>query len=311
MRRPRSEAPSRDDVLAGRYDAEFLLGPYRRLLLAHARVEADRRRAASGGVLTRTLCALLQSGRADAVLAVGFAPDAPLAPRYLTLTTPEAVRAAAGSVYAYIPPRELTAALDAARAAGRRAAVVCQPCLAPLVRRRQAADPGAVVLVASFFCGWNMTLDATAHLVRKAGFDPADVAEVRYRHGDYPGGFMVRTRDGRERRFSKAAYELLNMQFLRPGCGRCACYMGDGADLACGDAWLRGRADLSAVLARTQAGLDALALAADGLECFALAEADLVRMHLGNLRYKKYGLSAPMRLLTWLFNSALPKNLPP
>lgn len=310
MRRPRSEAPTRSDVLAGRYDAGYLLGPYRRLFLACARREDERRRAASGGVLTRTLCALLESGRTDAVLAVGFVPSAPLAPRYLTLETPEAVRAAAGSVYAYISPAELTAALDAAQAAGRRTAVVCQPCLVPLVRRRQAAGE-PVVFVGSFFCGWNMTLAATEHLVRKAGFRPDEVAEVRYRHGDYPGGFMVRTRDGRERSFPKAAYELINMQFLRRGCAGCSRYMGEDADLACGDAWLRGRADLTAVVVRTPVGLEVLGLARDGLDCFSLDEMTLVRMHLGNLRYKKYGLSLPLRTLTWLFNRALPKGLPP
>lgn len=309
MKRPRAQAPKRDDIPAGNYDGGHLLGRYERLLLVRSRDGETARRAASGGVVTETLCSLLERGEVDAVLSAGFAEGDPLTPRYLIHRTPESLRAAAGSVYVYIPPSELKRVV--AGCAGERLAVVCQPCLVNLVRgwqRRGAHDIRAVV---SFFCGYNMTFDATDCLLAKARVRPGEVEWLRYRHGEYPGGFAVRARDGREVRFGKESYELLNLQFVHPKCSRCSLYMGECADLSCGDAWTREHRDLTAVLARTQAGLDLLADAADRLEFHELAERDLVAMHLHNLVYKKHGNPWFLRALTVLFRDVLPKPLAP
>ncbi|MGE4505107.1 MAG: Coenzyme F420 hydrogenase/dehydrogenase, beta subunit C-terminal domain [Desulfovibrionaceae bacterium] len=313
MKRPRAEAPKRTDARAGRYDGAYLLGPYERLLLARSKNPATQRAAASGGVLTETLSALLERGEVEAVLSVGFAGGDPLTPRYLPSFTPRELRERCGSVYAYVSPSELKHA--AGKLAGRPVAVVCQPCLVPLVRRWQASGPGEkrpdVRFVASFFCGYNMTIDATYHLLGKAGVRPEDAAWVRYRHGAYPGGFAVGAKDGREVRFGKESYELVNLQFVRRGCSRCGLYMGEGADLSCGDAWLKGQRNLTAVLARTPLGLEKLAQVADRLELFELPERTLVDMHLHNLVYKKYGNPLPLRLLNAFFRDVLPKGWAP
>lgn len=307
-------APSRADILAGNYDRDWLLGPVQRLFLGHAADPVAREGAASGGVLTAALCGLFAQDKVDAVLAVGFGPDDPVHPRYLVLASPQAVLAHAGSVYSFIPASELRkAALEAVRAGYSRLAVVCQPCLVPVVRRWQARGEFGVRLVFSFFCGWNMGHEATLHLLRKAGVRPGDVGSLGYRRGPYPGGFGVTTRDGREVRFGKESYELVNMQFVRPGCAACTLYMGEGADLVCGDAWLRDHPGLTSVLARTRKGLKLLeAVRLRGsVELFELEERMLLEMHLGNLRYKKYGLGGGMGTLTTLLNKRLPKGLPP
>lgn len=309
-----NNAPKRKDVSAGTYDREWLLGPIERMLLGHAVDPVARDAAASGGVLTATLCGLFERGEVDAVLAVGFAPDDPVNPRYLVLASPQAVLAQAGSVYSYIPASDLRRAMLEADAAGYgRLAVVCQPCLVPVVRRWQARGEHDVRAVCSFFCGWNMTHDATHFLLDKAGVRPEDVRSLGYRRGPYPGGFGVTAKDGREICFRKECYELVNMQFVRPGCAACTFYMGEGADIVCGDAWLKEYRSLTTVLARTQRGLELLegARSGNGLELFELEEKTLLRMHLHNLRYKKYGLSPTMQSLTRLFNQRLPKRLAP
>jgi coenzyme F420 hydrogenase subunit beta len=307
-------APGRKEIASGDYDRDWLLGPVQQMFLGRAADPVAREAAASGGVLTAALCALFAQDKVDAVLAVGFAPDDPVNPRYLVLASPQAVLAQAGSVYSFIPASELRrAALEAAKAGYARLAVVCQPCLVPVARRWQARGEFGVRAVLSFFCGWNMTHDATQYLLRKAKVRPEDVQSLGYRRGPYPGGFGVTARDGREVCFGKESYELVNMQFVRPGCAACTFYMGEGADLVCGDAWLKGQRNLTTVLARTRKGLKLLeaARARGGVELFELEERILLNMHLPNLRYKKYGLSPLMGAVTHFFNRRLPKGLAP
>lgn len=299
MKRPRSQAPTRQKVADETCDTAYLLGSYKRLLLGRSADATLRSGAASGGVITEVLCKLLESGGADAVLSVGFSADDPVNPGYLVSRTPEELRKRAGSVYTYISPSELKHAVAAV--ARERVVIVCQPCLVPLVRRWQKSSELDVVGVISFFCGYNMTHDATLYLLRMAEVTPERVAGIRYRAGEYPGGFCVTDVDGRETCFGKGSYELANLRFVRPGCARCSLYMGEEADLACGDAWLNGRRDFTAIVARTTVGIDLLKQAGKRLKLYALPEDILLNMHLPNLIYKKHGNGLVLRLASWAF----------
>ncbi|MGE4470659.1 MAG: Coenzyme F420 hydrogenase/dehydrogenase, beta subunit C-terminal domain [Desulfovibrio sp.] len=307
-------APSKRDLKAGRYDRQWLWGPVQGMFLGRTTDPVAREAAASGGVLTATLCGLFERGEVDAVLAVGLDPKEPAQPRYLVLASAQAVLAHAGSVYSYIPATELRRAVREAEMAGHtRLAVVCQPCLVPVVRRWQVRGDYGIQAVLSFFCGWNMTYDATGYLLGKAGIRPEEVRSLGYRRGPWPGGFGVTARDGREVRFGKESYELVNMMFLRPGCARCAYYMGEGADLVCGDAWLRNQPDLTSLLARTERGMELLegVRSRERVELFHLDEETLLRMHWHNLRYKKYGMSPGMQRLTRWFGRPWVQRMAP
>ncbi len=309
MKRSRNQAPTRQDVAAGTWDTDYLLGVYKQLLLGRSIDAVARKSAASGGVITELLCELLESGQADAVLSVGFGASDPVNPCYLVSRTGKELRERAGSVYSYISAAELKRV--GAEVAGERVAIVCQPCLVPLVRRWQEQGELDVVAVLSFFCGYNMTHAATHYLLDKAKVLPEDVAWIRYRYGEYPGGFCVKPKDGRKVCFGKESYELVNLQFVRSGCSRCSLYMGEGADLSCGDAWLREHQGLTSIVARTDAGLDLLSAAKARLELYELPENILLHMHLHNLIYKKYGNSLFLRFLTLFFRDILPKPWAP
>ncbi len=309
MKRSYDQAPTRQDVADGTCDIDYLIGPYKRLLLGRSTNAVVRQGAASGGVITELLCELFESDRADAVLSVGFEAGDPVNPRYLASRTSEQLRERAGSVYSYISPAELKRV--GAEVTGERVAIVCQPCLVPLVRRWKEQGELDVVAVVSFFCGYNMSHAATHYLLGKAKVLPQDVAWIHYRHGEYPGGFGVRAKDGREVCFGKESYELVNLQFVRSGCSRCSLYMGEGADISCGDAWLKEHQGFTAVMARSDVGLNLLEAAKDRLEFYDLPEKTLLHMHLHNLIYKKHGNSLFLRLLTLFFRDILPKYWAP
>ena len=311
MKRPLSTAPGRGDIQAGRYDTLYLLGEFEGVFLGHAARPELRRAGASGGVLTAVLTSLLERGEVDGVVSVGFAPGAPLEPRFLLSRNANELRANAGSVYCYMRLAGLEQILTAN--AQLRLAVVCQPCHVPVMRKLQSTRPQQIRHVFSFFCGYNMGFAATAYLLRQLGIPQEQVQRIEYRGGEYPGGFQATTKGGRQKGFGKECYELVNLRFLRKGCELCSLYMGEGADLALGDAWLKGRQSLNVILARTPAGLECLRLAAETqrISLFQFSGPELARMHLHNLRYKKYGHSRFMRILLWILRDFLPGQLVP
>ncbi|MBU1230900.1 MAG: Coenzyme F420 hydrogenase/dehydrogenase, beta subunit C-terminal domain [Proteobacteria bacterium] len=270
-----------------------------------------REAGASGGLMTAVLSLLLEQGRVDAVVSVGFDPDAPLSPRFLISRTTEELRAKAGSVYCHMRLSGLEQLVVSH--SQLRLAVVCQPCHVAAVRKLQSSRHSHIQFVFSFFCGYNMEFEATAYLLRRLGIPQDEVARIEYRGGPYPGGFQATRKDGRVSGFGKECYELVNLRFLRKGCGHCRLYMGEGADLALGDAWLRGRRNLNVALARTPLGLECLrrAVQAKRIDLYRLSEQDLVLMHLHNLRYKKYGHSRFMRSVLWVLRDFLPEHLIP
>ncbi len=311
MKRPLTTAPGRGEVLAGNYDAAYLLGEHCGVFLGCASAPMLREAGASGGLMTAVLTLLLEQGAVDAVVSVGFEPGAPLSPRFQLSRTSEELRAKAGSVYCYMRLSNLERLV--ADNAHLRLAVVCQPCHVAAVRKLQASRHGHIRYVFSFFCGYNMEFEATAYLLRRLGIPQGEVARIEYRGGPYPGGFQATRKNGRVSGFGKECYELVNLRFLRKGCEQCRLYMGEGADLALGDAWLRARRNLNVALARTALGLECLrqALLAQRIELYRFTEQELALMHLHNLRYKKYGHSRFMRSVLWVLRDLLHEHLIP
>jgi coenzyme F420 hydrogenase subunit beta len=90
-----------------------------------------------------------------------------------------------------------------------------------------------VVLTVEIACASSTKLAGTEYLItEKLGIPLQDVVEMRYRDGEYPGEFAVKTRDGGRR--SLPFFEIVD-EFKRFKTHRC---------LVCGD-WWSGLADVS------------------------------------------------------------------
>ncbi|WP_207262083.1 Coenzyme F420 hydrogenase/dehydrogenase, beta subunit C-terminal domain [Desulfovibrio sp. Huiquan2017] len=309
-RLPRSTAPKRKDIKLRNYDPTVLLGGYKSLAVGHAINEAYRATGASGGAMRTILAHLLRTKRVDAVISAGFHEDDPITPRYLKQTTTDDIFSMGGSIYSYLSAIPLRKAVDAIDS--ERCAIVCQPCMVPLLRRLQAQQNN-IKYIFSFFCGYNMSHEATLFMLRKLNVRPEEVTAINYRGGPYPGGFQLITRDGQKFTYGKESYELLNLQFVRPGCLRCTKYMGEGADLVAGDAWLKSHPRMTLLMARSALGKEAMEQASYDHEValYSMTEQDLLRMHFHNLIHKKYGDGLFLRLTTKMFNQVIPKQLVP
>ena len=175
----------------------------------------------------------LRSGLADAVIVVGRDANRPWVPAALITDSEDEVIRCGQTSYCLTPNLQL---LRDPRF--KRIALVGVPCEVQAVRKMQNLVPlpevaEKVVLAVEIACASSTKLAGTEFLItEKLGIPLQDVTEMRYREGEYPGEFTVKTRDGQQR--SLPFFEVVD-EFKRHKTHRC---------LVCAD-WWSGLADVS------------------------------------------------------------------
>ncbi|MBF0595675.1 MAG: Coenzyme F420 hydrogenase/dehydrogenase, beta subunit C-terminal domain [Candidatus Omnitrophica bacterium] len=264
-----------------------------RLFVGHSTTEAFRAAGSSGGIGTAILSHLLKSQEVDAVIGAGFDHTDATRPAFRCITNPDDIVLLSGSKYAYLEFAPLAALIEHHR--GRRLAVAAPPCFCAALRQRYPD----IRFLLSFFCGYNITPQATQYLIEKTKTEPKNITRLDYRGGTHPGGFTLTLKDGTRKHFGKEYYEPLDLMFLRQGCDNCRFFISDIADIILGDAWIKGAPKNTAIVVITPAG-DALLktmFAHHELTLYSLYENELGRMHAHNLRYKTRGHSLIMKIL--------------
>ena len=189
--------------------------------------------AAAGGAGTTLMLTALRSGLADAVIVVGRDANRPWVPAALITDSEDEVIRCGQTSYCLTPNLQL---LRDPRF--KRIALVGVPCEIQAVRKMQNLVPlpevaEKVVLAVEIACASSTKLAGTEFLItEKLGIPLQDVTEMRYREGEYPGEFTVKTRDGQQR--SLPFFEVVD-EFKRHKTHRC---------LVCAD-WWSGLADVS------------------------------------------------------------------
>lgn len=274
----------------------WLLGPYRKLWTGHAREEAVRRRGASGGVISRVLIHLLESGQVDGAVVLRQGVPTPEVASPVIARTREEVLAAAQSVYAVTPVLTILPEIEAFP--GRLAFVGLPEQVAALRMLQAAGHPAArkVVFVAGPYVGTNMYQGAVRAFLRAHGVkDGVPIAKLEWRAGEWPGHLRVETADGRVFTAHKFYYNYLIPFYVSRNCQITPDFSNELTDLSVGDAW---SPDLEAaggghsvVVARSGRAVEVLEeMAAEGL--LALEPVTLERaaaMHGHMIDFKKRG----------------------
>jgi coenzyme F420 hydrogenase subunit beta len=216
-----------------RTPAERWTGIFRRSLVLTSTNPRVLAGAAAGGAGTTLMLTALRSGLADAVIVVGRDAARPWVPAALITDSEDEVIRCGQTSYCLTPNLQL---LRDPRF--KRIALIGVPCEAQAVRKMQNLDPlpevaEKIVLAVEIACASNTRLAGTEYLItEKLGIPLTDVAEMRYREGEYPGQFTVKTYDGTRK--SLPFFEVVD-EFKRHKTHRC---------LVCGD-WWSGLADVS------------------------------------------------------------------
>lgn len=155
-------------------------------------------------------------------------------------------------------------------------------------------------LTIGLFCGFNLLPAATDHLIAKTGLSKDQVAALEYRGGPWPGGFLVRARDGQERFIPKHSHSYVNLAYVPRRCLSCPDLTNELADISVGDCWLEEfEGGWSTVICRSPRGERLLqeAEAAGVLRVEDIHREDLLRSHCHLLAYKKEGYFVRQRWL--------------
>ena len=298
------------DYLEGSFPQSDLLGDYQSLYLGHATSDKLREKGSSGGVGTALFSFMLESGEVDCVINVGSSDKDPMDISYRASYSEEDLLKHSGSKYLFIPFGEFKTMFSVLEE--KTCVVIVQPCHVEAVKKLRRKFPN-IKYVFSFFCGFNIDRVATPYMVSKLKVDPFNVERIDYRGGDYPGGFLVETKDKKIHKLGKEHYEIVDLMYLCSWCSKCSYYMGEGADVVLGDAWLKEKPNLTAVIARSDEGDNLLkkALVNKKLKLFELDDQLLLRMHWHNLSYKKFGPGPFLKFMIWTFNKMMPRTLVP
>jgi coenzyme F420 hydrogenase subunit beta len=216
-----------------RTPAERWTGVFRQSLVLTSTNPRVLSGAAAGGAGTTLMLTALRSGLADAVIVVGRDVNRPWVPAALITDSEDEVIRCGQTSYCLTPNLHL---LRDPRF--KRIALVGVPCEIQAVRKMQNVLPLSevaekVVLAVEIACASSTKLAGTEYLItEKLGIPLNEVAEMRYREGEYPGEFTVKTRDGQRR--SLPFFEVVD-EFKRHKTHRC---------LVCAD-WWSGLADVS------------------------------------------------------------------
>jgi coenzyme F420 hydrogenase subunit beta len=238
------------------------MGAYKAVWRSWANDPELRQRGSSGGVLTAISSWMLASGQAARVTGAAAAPN-PRRSIPVTITTRSEALEAAGSRYS---PVASLANPDVLRDGS---AVVAKPCEVSALSRLTDDDR----LMLSFFCAGTPSALATDQLLEDLGVGAtAKIDELWYRGRGWPGEFTARTGDT----VVSADYNDAWGRALGPTtqwrCKVCADGVGENADIVAADYWQTddhgypsfADADgISALIARTQRGLDAVLRAAE------------------------------------------------
>ncbi len=279
----------------GRLPDNWLTGIVERVRTGHAADPSVRLAGASGGVITRTLQHLLESGRIDAAIVARQGEPTATEANPVYARSAETILQAAGSVYIPVP---MLAALRDARD-GERYAMTCTPEQAVALRWMQkAGDKRArqVHYVLGPYTGTALTPAALDYYVRSNGIPKSDpLVSVKWRAGDWPGYLELATRSGRILRSPKVYYNFLIPFFVTRTSLLSMDFCNEFADLAVGDAWSPAfeakREGMSVVVTRTPA-MEAVVAEMSAAGLLAMEDADPLAasdMHGHMLDFKKRG----------------------
>ncbi len=274
----------------------WLVGVYRQIFLGHSSVPRIRRAGSSGGVITHTLLYLLENDLIDAAVVLQHGcPEAWLSTPMIARTAKQ-IEAAAQSVYVPVPVNTILAEIDSFD--GRLAYVGLPDQVAAIRELQRLGHVGAkkIEYVLGPYVGTIMYLDSIRSYLRsKSGKELEDIAELRYREGEWPGHLQAKLTSGEILREKKFYYNYLIPFYLTTSTLLSVDFTNELTDISVGDAWnpqLEERGEgFSVVLARTERGSRVLKEMKDTglLELEELSLDSALAMHGHMLDFKKRG----------------------
>lgn len=293
--------PEFNEIVFGSSAVDSDIGYYRSIYVGYAINKIVRQKGASGGAVTALLLGLLRRKEIAGAIVVDMHSEYPWIPRAKIAASEEEILDAAQSKYSMI---SLNQALTELHGLKGNVAFVGLPCHIHGLRKLQKLgwkDIKKIKYCIGVFCGFNMEQRATGFLIKKFRVKHEDIKKLEYRGGDWPGGFLLRTKQGKRYFLHKHIYNYLNLMFVPKRCLVCPDLTNEFADVAVGDAWNKsfGYPGWSTIVTRTQKGQEIIdsAVAANDIKINISDKEAIKDGHAHLILYKKKGIFVRKRFL--------------
>ena len=269
------------------------IGCYKSIHIGHSKNEEIRTKGASGGVVTALLLGLLKRGKIKAAIVAGMDDEKPWVSKAKIVTRENDILDASQSKYCMI---SMNAVLKNINNFDGDLAYVGLPCHIHGIRKLQKLgwEPiQKIKYLVGIFCSFSMENEATSFLISKLKIAEKDIRSLEYRGGPWPGGFRVKTKDGKEYFIDKQTYNYLHLLFAPKRCFVCPDLTNEFADVSVGDAWHKDidSKACSTIIARTENGRQLLKESSENndIEVEEINKAKFNESHGHLIAYKKRG----------------------
>ena len=265
---------------------------------------------AGGGVVTRLLYYLLESGQVDGCLVTRMNHQKPWLGEPFIATTYEDLSESQGSRYSIIPVNSLWAELRDRQ--GTFAAALL-PCQVHGFRKLQQEDPelaDKIGVVIGLFCGGSLEPDLTTEMLLVRGIKRSSITNFKFRGGEWPGQMQAVLKDGRVKplhysNYKDGAYNYFTSLYMPERCQTCLDGSSEFADISVSDAWTRDEQGEykfkkhSRILVRTAKGAELVAGAveADKLVIHDVTSDPSYKTH--KMQTRRKGSLVPLRIDRW------------
>lgn len=216
------------------------LGRYRASYAAHSTDPAILTQASSGGVMTAIAQFLIQNNYVDSATTVRFKYGNGTGPRPVEYLARSSDDLTAGQGSKYCPTSVNLLVRECIERGGKYLfrGTPCQVAALRLVIRKHRELSTLFSFTMAHFCGGSRDYRLLDWIIRKHGFNPADVECFRFRGNGQPGEMFARTKSGQIVRKPYPQYLSGCPVAKLKRCIFCIDGTGQLADFACGDAWL-------------------------------------------------------------------------
>ena len=283
---------------------ECLCGPHLACFMGNSKVYEVLQRCASGGLVSTFLLFLMEEGEIDDAIITKPTGENPFRPRAALALSKDDILKGAGSYYCPVPVNKVLSVVS--REDGRYA-YVGLPChLLGLKGAELMMEDlrGKIAYRFGLFCSHTVSFHGTTYLLRRLGVNAAEVTELFYRSGGWPGGLIIRTRHGVSRWELPLYWDnIFGKFFFTPtGCLFCDDGLAEEADISFGDAWLPesylDNLGKSIIVVRTKRGLElAERVLGKGLVELTSVNADkVIKSQRDQIFFKKMGIKARLKV---------------
>jgi coenzyme F420 hydrogenase subunit beta len=288
--------PRLNDFLFHKQPTNWLSGVVEKSYVGYASEDGVRRAGASGGVISRVLIHLLESKMITGAVCLKMGARVPHRAEPVIARTKEEVLACAQSVYSVTPVNTILSELE--HEEGPLAFVGLPDQVAAIRKLQKMNHPSvrSIRFVIGPYTGTQMYFEAIRSFLRSHGVKSEnEIAELRYRAGEWPGHLRITLKTGRVLEAEKFHYNYLIPFFITQSSLQLVDFTNELADISVGDAWSpkyeSQGGGYSVVLARSPDAVHLLETmrAANELSLKEISLPEALDMHGHMLDFKKRG----------------------